>query len=65
MAFKTLSLFAAAASVVLGSTPAGFVPATQNSLVVAYGNVLALDGAETAQSGECCPCLENSGTFHD
>ncbi|KAH7032951.1 phosphatidylethanolamine-binding protein [Microdochium trichocladiopsis] len=50
MAFKALTLLSAAASMALALTPPGFVPASQNSLLVAFGNELGTDGAELQQS---------------
>ena len=52
MALKSLSLLSALASVALALTPQGFVPASQNSLVVAFGSQIGLDGAELSKEGQ-------------
>ncbi|KXJ92687.1 phosphatidylethanolamine-binding protein [Microdochium bolleyi] len=50
MAFTALTILSTAASVALALTPQGFVPASQNSLVVSFGNEMALDGVKLQQS---------------
>ncbi|KAI1438839.1 phosphatidylethanolamine-binding protein [Xylaria sp. CBS 124048] len=49
MLFKFIIALAASASSAVAAAPPGFEPGSQNSLIVTYGHVAALDGAVIAQ----------------
>ncbi|TGJ87913.1 hypothetical protein E0Z10_g819 [Xylaria hypoxylon] len=49
MQSKSLIALAASTSVALAATPSGFEPSSENSLLVTYGDVAALDGTVVAK----------------